>query len=243
MMAIIGYIFRSGIPLKLVRSSVCKFVGGPLAECWDTHGLRDRLGGRSFKPRALFVFFWKGVGFGAMASPSSVCLGCRSVCSGSCFLFLSLLACLVLLFWLFSLFCLCFFVGALRLLPFVLSCSCFLLVLMSWGGLFCGWLCTLRCLCLLFCFALPQRKPARVLPCAMHACFFVSSCFLSHIVFWLCLFVFDARARAATASPRIRFHFFLRRSLAVSRPPTYWPSCSPLVWLLFKNSLVSPSPL
>ena len=47
---------------------------------------------------------------------------------------------------------------------------------------------------------------------------------LVHVVlFMLCLFVFDAHARAAAASPRIRLYSFLRRSLAVSRLPTFWP--------------------
>ena len=99
-------------------------------------------------------FFGQGVGFGAMASPSSVCLGCRSVCSSSrsfslsfCSLFLS------------------FFLGGVRIFVFVLmsalavflSCAFVLLPLAGAyvvGGFFGGWLCMLRCLCLLYCFAL-----------------------------------------------------------------------------------------
>ena len=95
-------------------SGIHKACTGPRATTWNTHGLRDRLGGRSFKPCALF-FFWQGVGFGAMASPSSVCLGSRSVCSCCCFLLPSLYAFLVLPPGWCSLFCLCLFVGALRL--------------------------------------------------------------------------------------------------------------------------------
>ena len=110
-----------------------------------------------------------------MASPSSVCLGCRSVCSCvSCFLSLSLYACrLVLLLWWFRCSVSSLFVGALRLFS---SCVVVLLPLAGayvvGGFLRRGWLCMLRCLCLLFCFALPQRKPAR---CSRVQCMLASS--------------------------------------------------------------------
>ena len=172
-----------------------------------------------------------------MASPSSVCLGCCSVCFCSPLL-TSFTRSSLFSSSLWFVLCLCRFVGEGRLFLFVLSCSCLLLVLMSWGGYLRGWVCMLRCLCLLSCFVLLQRKPER--------CFLVhsmlassslvpSSCFLSTCWFCACLFS-GARARAAMASPRLRHYISLRRSLAVSSPPLSSPSCS-----ICSGSCCSPS--
>ena len=98
---------------------------------------------------------------------------------------------------------------------------------------------------LLLSFAL--KKAREVLPCAMHACFSSSlsrplaSCLL--LFFMLCLFVFSARARAATASPRFRPYIFLRRSLAVSRPPAILALLlSPGLALVIPNMADAPAP-
>ena len=113
------------------------------------HGLRDRRGGLSFTPRALF-FFLLGPGLWAVAqaSPSSVCLGCRSV---SFF-------CIPLPFYSVCFSCV-MLLGALSLSLCRRCAFCFIaLVALPLaaayviGGVLCaGGYVWLRCLCLLFC--------------------------------------------------------------------------------------------
>ena len=199
-------------------------------------------GGRCFKPRFLFFFFFFGqeVGSGAMASPSSVCLGCISVCSLFCppsfclscppsfCLSCVRFSCLLVsdVFVLLSSSC-CrrcavsfFLVCCLVLLPLAIAHVV--------GGVSFAWVVMYVAVSVSsLLLRLASKKAREVPPCACFACFFFSlsrplaSCPCGS--FMLCLFVFDARARAATASPRIRLYSFLRRSLAVSRHPTFWP--------------------
>ena len=160
-----------------------------------------------------------------MASPSSVCLGCRSVRSLSWSLLLSF-------------FCSRIFLPLLVVfvslsLSFCRRCAdvlfCFSVVLLplavahvvgGGGGIFCagGYVC---CgVCVFSSPGLASKKAREVPPCACVACFFfycpVLLLLVHMVVFYVVLVVFDARARAATASLRIRFYSFLRRSFAVS---------------------------
>ena len=168
-MAINCHIFE--VPSEVVRP--CNWWEGRCIAGAYTHGLRDRLGGRSFKPRALSFFFLQGVGFGAMASPSSVCLGCRSVCSLSWSFLLSFFAYLVS------------FLGGVRLSVLVLlsalcGFSLLFVVLLPLAGAHVvgGFLrrvvmyVAVSVSSLLLRFA--SKKAREVLPCAMHACFFFS---------------------------------------------------------------------
>ena len=90
------------------------------------------------------------------------------------FLFLPFYACFVLLLRWCSLFCLRLLVGALRLFLFVLSCSCLLLVLMSWGGLLARVVMYVAVSVSSLLLRSASKKAREVLPCAMHAGFFFS---------------------------------------------------------------------
>ena len=176
-----------------------------------------------------FFLFLQEVGSGAMASPSSVCLGCRSVRSLSC-PSLPISFYLVLVFFLLCRWCL--FLCSCPLVS-VCGCSCwFLLVLLPLagahvvgGGFFCvgGHVC-----CGVYvsssaspCFKESPRGAPLCMRCLLLLRFFFSCpvlLLLVHmVVFYVVLVVFDARARAATASLRIKLYSFLHRSFAVSR--------------------------
>ena len=168
----------------------------------NAHGLRDRLGGRSFKPRVLSFFFLRqDVGSGAMASPSSVCLGCCSVCSSFCFSYLSC----------FRLSCLPFSVvfvfssssSGRRCAVFLscFSCSCLLLVLMSWGGFsgVGGYVCCGVCVSSSAspCFKESPRGAPLCMPCLLLILVVPSSCFLSiwFLLCCACLFLMHVHAQ------------------------------------------------
>ena len=182
------------------RCSFCKLVGGPLIACWGTHGLRDRLGGRRFKPRFLF-FFDRKLGLERWLPPRAFVLGVDL----SALLLLGPSLFLFLLIW-------SPFLGGFRFSVFVLmsalcGVSLFAVVLLPLAGayvvgggvLWRGWLCMLRCLCLFFCFALLQRKPERCY--LVHAMLASSSLcpvllLLVHMLFLSCLLLFECtRAR------------------------------------------------
>ena len=151
-----------------------------------THGLRDRRGGLSFKPRVLVFFGSRALGLERWLPPRAFVLGVA--------LSALVLASLYTLYPLFlsSFFCVArcsvsVFMLAISGFSFCDSCSCLLLVLMSWGGYLRGWVCMLRCLCLLSCFALPQRKPFRCFlfhSMLASSSLVLSSCFLSICWFW-----------------------------------------------------------
>ena len=171
------------------------------------------------------VFFAQGPGFVAMASPSSVCLGCHLLRSCSCS---SLVSCWLLVVLMYSSSVLLCVPWSAMCVVFVPTCSASCCCLCR-GGFRRGWLCMFAVSVSSLLLALLKAKPDRCFPVhSMPASSFLvpSYCFLSTGWFCVCLFS-GARARVATATLRPKLYVFLRRSLADSRPPLRVRSLAP----------------
>ena len=173
----------------------------------NAHGLRDRLGGRSFKPRVLsfFFFFDRMMGLERWPPPRAFVLGvARSalLSASSIFLvfayrpsFLGGVRLLVLVLW--SAMCVFFFL--------VFSCSCLMLVLMSWGGFsgVGGYVCCGVCVFSSAspCFKESPRGAPLCMPCLLLLLVVPSSCLLSMWFPLCCFYLFLMHVHAQRRRP------------------------------------------